>query len=98
MRLTLELDVADLAATRFAISALSETIRAMLLLADPDRSAVNRPWVRWARAELDRRPVPLPRVWPLIVNGLTTHPEFLTPAPAARAPSLDEELSRVRAT
>jgi DNA-binding transcriptional ArsR family regulator len=98
MLLVLELDVADLAATRFAISALSETTRAMLLLANPDRSAVNRPWVRWARAELDRRPLPLPRVWPLIVNGLPVHPEFLVPAPAVKAPSLDDELSRLRAT
>jgi len=37
MLLVLELDVADLAATRFAISPLSETTRAMLLLANPAR-------------------------------------------------------------
>lgn len=98
MRLTLELDVADLAATRFAISALCETSRAMLLLANPDRSAVNRPWVRWARAELDRRPLALPRVWPLVVNGLSVYPEFLAPAPAVRAPAFDDELDRLRAT
>ena len=35
MLLVLELDVADLAATRFAISPLHETTRAMLLLANP---------------------------------------------------------------
>jgi DNA-binding transcriptional ArsR family regulator len=98
MLLVLELDVADLAATRFAISQLSETTRAMLLLANPGRSGVNRPWVRWARAELGRRPLRLPRVWPLIVNGLPVFPEFLVPAPAARAPDLDAELARVRAT
>ena len=98
MLLVLELDVADLAATRFAISPLSETTRAMLLLADPGRAAVNRPWVRWARAELDRRPLPLPRVWPLVVNGLPVYPEFLMPAPAVRMPSLDDELTRLRAT
>jgi hypothetical protein len=97
MLLVLELDVADLAATRFAISRLSETTRAMLLLASPGRSGVNRPWVRWARAELARRPLRLPRVWPLIVNGLPVFPEFLVPAPAARAPGLDAELARVRA-
>ena len=54
MQLVLELGVADLAATRFAVSPLHETLRALPLLAHPDRSAVNRPWVRWALAELDR--------------------------------------------
>jgi len=37
-------------------------------------------------------------VWPLIVNELPTHPEFLVPAPAVRAPELDDELARVQAT
>ena len=50
MLLVLELDVADLAATRFSISPLYETIRAVHLLSDPSPPAVNRPWVQWARA------------------------------------------------
>ena len=94
----LKLDVADLAATRFAISPLHETTRAMLLLANPRPPAVNLPWVRWARAQLNRRPLRMPRTWPLIVNGLPTHPEFLSPAPSVKAPGLDAELARVRAT
>jgi DNA-binding transcriptional ArsR family regulator len=98
MLLVLKLDVADLAATRFAISPLAETSRAMLLLASPNPSAVNLPWVRWARAELGRRPLRLPRVWPLVVNGLPVYPEFLAPAPAVRAPEFDDELARLRAT
>ena len=98
MLLTLELDVADLAATRFAISPLSETTRAMQLLANPSPPAVNRPWVRWARTELARRPVRMPRTWPLVVNGLPVYPEFLVPAPAVRAPGIDAELARLRAT
>jgi DNA-binding transcriptional ArsR family regulator len=98
MLLVLELDVADLAATRFAISPLHETTRAMLLLANPSPPVVNLPWVRWARAQLGRRPLRMPRAWPLIVNGLPTHPEFLSPAPAVRAPGLDAELARVCAT
>jgi DNA-binding transcriptional ArsR family regulator len=96
MLVVLELDVADLAATRFAISPLSETTRAMLLLSRPSRAAVNRPWVRWARAQLDRRPLRMPRTWPLIVNGLHVYPEFLNPAPAVREPELADELARVR--
>jgi DNA-binding transcriptional ArsR family regulator len=90
--------VADLAATRFAISPLSETTRAMLLLARPSPAAVNLPWVRWARAKLGRRPLRLPRAWPLIVNGLHCYPEFLNPAPAVREPELGDELARVRST
>jgi len=98
MLLVLELDVADLAATRFAISPLSETVRAVLLLGGRDTPAVNAPWVRWARSELSRRPLRLPRLWPLIVNGLPTHPEFLVPAPESRMPELGAELARLRAT
>ena len=98
MLLVLELDVADLAATRFAISPLSETVRAVQLLGDRETPAVNAPWVRWARSELGWRPLRLPRLWPLIVNGLPTHPEFLVPAPESRMPELGAELAQLRAT
>jgi DNA-binding transcriptional ArsR family regulator len=98
MLLVLELDVADLAATRFAISPLSETVRAVQLLGDRETPVVNAPWVRWARSELGWRPLRLPRLWPLIVNGLPTHPEFLVPAPESRMPELGAELARLRAT
>jgi DNA-binding transcriptional ArsR family regulator len=95
MLLTLELDVADLAATRFAMSPLFETLRAVPLLARPGRSPANLPWVRWARAELEGRPLRLPRVWPLIVSDRPFWPEFLFPAPVGRSPSLDDELARL---
>jgi DNA-binding transcriptional ArsR family regulator len=98
MQLVLELGVADLAGTRFAVSPLAETLRALPLLAHPDRSALNRPWVRWARAELGQQPLRLPRVWPLIVNDLPYWPEFLFPAPTGKSPSLEEELARLCAT
>jgi hypothetical protein len=98
MLLVLELDVADLAATRFAISPLSETVRAVQLLGERDTPAVNAPWVRWARSELGRRPLRLPRLWPLIVNGLLVYPEFLVPAPEVGMPQFETELTRLRAT
>jgi DNA-binding transcriptional ArsR family regulator len=98
MLLVLELDVADLAGTRFAISPLAETLRAIPLLARPDRSPVNLPWVRWARAQLDRQPLRLARLWPLIVTDVPYWPEFLVPAPAGKSPGLDEELARACAT
>jgi DNA-binding transcriptional ArsR family regulator len=98
MLLVLELDVADLAATRFAISPLCETLRAVVLLGHPDPPAVNRPWVRWARGELERRPLRLPRLWPLVVTDLPYWPEFLVPAPTGKSPGFDEELARMYAT
>jgi DNA-binding transcriptional ArsR family regulator len=98
VQLVLELDVADLAGTRFAVSPLCETLRAVPLLARPDSSPVNLPWVRWARTELERRPLRLPRLWPLLVSDSPYLPEFLFPAPAARSPRFDEELARVRVT
>jgi DNA-binding transcriptional ArsR family regulator len=93
-----EIGVADLAASRFAFSPLDETIMAIRLLAEPGKSAVNAPWVRWAQGELARRPQPLGRVWPLLINGLPYYPEFLIPAPAVRCPAFDTELDRLRAT
>jgi DNA-binding transcriptional ArsR family regulator len=93
-----EIGVADLAASRFALSPLDETVMAIRLLAEPGKSAVNAPWVRWAQAELARRPQPLGRVWPLLINGLPYYPEFLIPAPAVRCPAFDAELDRLRAT
>ena len=98
MLLVLELDVADLAATRFAISPLCETLKAVQLLGRPDPAAVNQPWVRWARAQLERRPLRLPRLWPLVVTDLPYWPEFLVPAPSGRAPGFDEELTRLCGT
>jgi DNA-binding transcriptional ArsR family regulator len=94
----LEIGVADLAASRFAFSPLDETIAAIRLLADPGKSAVNAPWVRWAQAQLAAHPQPLPRVWPLVINGLPYYPEFLIPAPAVRSPPVEAELDRLRAT
>lgn len=96
--ITLEIGVSDLAASRFAMSPLSETVTAIRRLATPGKIAVNAPWLRWAQAELAARPVPLTRVRPLVVNGLETYPEFLVPAPAVRAPDFGAELARLRAT
>ena len=93
-----EIGVADLAASRFAFAPLDETVMAIRLLAQPGKSAVNAPWVRWAQAELADRPQPLARVWPLVINGLPYYPEFLIPAPAVRCPAFDTELDRLRAT
>jgi DNA-binding transcriptional ArsR family regulator len=94
----LEIGVADLAASRFATSPLYETIAAIRLLAEPGKSAVNAPWVRWAQQRLAAFPLRLTRVWELVINRLPYYPEFLIPAPAVRAPAFADELARVRAT
>lgn len=94
----MQIGVADLAASRFAFSPLDETVAAIRLLAEPGKSAVNAPWVRWAQAELAARPQPLPRFWPLVINGLPYYPEFLIPAPDVRCPVFAAELDRLRAT
>jgi DNA-binding transcriptional ArsR family regulator len=98
MATVLELDVVDLAGTRFAASPLSETVTAVLLLGNPGRAPVNRPWLDWARAQLAQVPLRMPRLWPLLNNGLDVFPEFLAPAPARQRPSIEDELARLRAT
>jgi DNA-binding transcriptional ArsR family regulator len=98
MLLVLELDVTDLAGTRFAISPLYETLQAVHALSNPNPPAMNRPWVRWARTALDRRPLRLARLWPLVAAGLPYWPEFLVPAPGGKSPGFGEELTRLCAT
>jgi DNA-binding transcriptional ArsR family regulator len=96
--LKLSIGVADLAATRFAVSPLCETIKALQLLARPDPPAVNRPWLDWARQELRREPLRLPSLWPLVVTGRPNYPEFLMPAPQGRWPAFADELAQLAST
>jgi DNA-binding transcriptional ArsR family regulator len=98
MPVVARLDVADLAATRFAVSPLAETVKAVQLLGNPGKCAVNSPWVQWARRQLDGKQLRLPRLWPLVVTGTDYSPEFLGPAPARQHPAFGAELSLVRAT
>lgn len=96
--LTVEIGVADLAATRFAVSPLAETISAIQVLADPGEHALNLPWFRWAEHRLAERPVELPRLWPLLFRNRYSWPEFLAPAPAGRWPDFSEQLARMQET
>jgi DNA-binding transcriptional ArsR family regulator len=98
MRQTISLGVEDLAVTRFAVSPLAETVFALQLLRTGDANPVNLPWLRWARHDLSRHPLSLPLVWPLLLDGRRSRPEFLTPAPTGRAPSVTQELERMLAT
>jgi DNA-binding transcriptional ArsR family regulator len=100
---TVEIGVTDLAATRFAVSPLAETIAAVQVLADPGWSALNLPWFRWAQRKLEQRkleqrPLELPRLGPLVVGDRPSWPEFLAPAPASRWPDFTEQLARMQET
>lgn len=98
MAMVLELGLSDLAGTRFAVSPLSETARAVLLLGRPARATVNQPWLDWARARVEETPLRMPLTWPLLISGLDFYPEFLAPAVPGPRPSIEQELARVRAT
>ncbi|MFF0146165.1 ArsR family transcriptional regulator [Amycolatopsis sulphurea] len=95
MPLTLELSVADLAGTRLAVSPLSETIAGLQTLAGGGR---HGGWVRWVTAELAVRPLELSWTWPLLVHDRACWPQFLLPAPARAATTIDEALDALRRT
>jgi DNA-binding transcriptional ArsR family regulator len=98
MALTVDLGVAELAATRFAISPLSETVAGLQQLGDIDRHPINLRWLRWAADELAGHPLDLSRTLPLIVNGRPSWPEFLVPAPLGAGTSIEEDLAALRRT
>ncbi|OXM66091.1 transcriptional regulator [Amycolatopsis vastitatis] len=94
----IELGVAELATTRFAISPLSETVACLQQLAGRDRQAVTLPWLRWAQDELARTPLELPWTWPLLVSDRPNWPEFLVPAPRDTGPSIEDDLAALLRT
>lgn len=98
MALVVELGVGELAATRFAISPLSETVSGPQQLAGHHRRSVNLRWLRWAEDELARAPLDLSRTWPLIVGDRPSWPSFLVPAPPRAGPSLEDDLAALRRT
>lgn len=98
MPLTASLGAGELAATRFAVSPLGETVSGLQLLGLGLRPHHARPWLRWARAEAARCGLELPTAWPLLVTGRPKWPEFLVPSPSAPEPGIDEQLERMQAT
>lgn len=98
MALTVELGVAELAATRLAISPLSETVAALQQLVGPERRPTSLPWLRWATDRLADEPLDLPYTWPLIASGRPNWPEFLTPAPRGAGASIEDDLAALRRT
>ncbi|WP_353946379.1 ArsR family transcriptional regulator [Streptomyces sp. HUAS MG91] len=90
------LGVADLAATRFALSPVHEAVLSLRVLQDPGLTALHLPWRRRAldtiRGTLDTD------LLMSLVARRRTLPDFLTPLPHCFAPSFEEQLARVRHT
>ena len=91
--------VEDVAATRFAISPLWETVASRWAVNSPERHVVHLSWTKKARAlqcrgDLARHAAVLdgvirPRAW---------MPDFITPLPFGPLVRVEDELERVRAT
>jgi DNA-binding transcriptional ArsR family regulator len=93
-----DVGVVELAATRFAMSPLGETVSGLQLLGLGGDPGPVRPWARWARGELQRSVLSLPTAWPLLLTGRKSFPEFLSPSPPRPEPTIDDELALVRRT
>ncbi|MCW3047566.1 MAG: Bacterial regulatory protein arsR family [Solirubrobacterales bacterium] len=93
--ITYRLGVTDLAATRFAISPIQETVCSLWAVCEPGRAALHLPWLRAIRPELEALDT---RLLLSIVGPTRALPDFLTPRPVAFAPSFTDELTIARAT
>ena len=91
-----DLDVTELAGTRFAISPLAETIAALLLLGGRAAPEPHLRWLRWAKQQAGT--LSLPATWHLLVNDRPSWPEFLLPAPDGYETTIDEDLAAMRRT
>ena len=98
MAIIVDVGVVELAATRFAMSPLGETVSGLQLLGLGGDPGPVRPWARWARGELQGSGLSLPTAWPLLLTGRKSFPEFLTPSPPRPEPTIDDELALVRRT
>ncbi|MEU6180107.1 transcriptional regulator [Streptomyces coeruleorubidus] len=93
--ISFRLDAEDLADTRFAISLLREVMGSLRAL----RALALYPLhVRWRAAVLQKLDPADARLLAAPVGGTLALPDFLTPRPMSFAPTLDEQLTVVRAT
>ncbi|MGW4482917.1 DUF5937 family protein [Amycolatopsis sp. NPDC004368] len=93
-----EVGVAELAATRFAVSPLSETVAALLQVLGRNRGPIHRRWLRWAADELARDPLDVPLARALLTAEKPSWPNFLVPAPAHVSSTIDDDLAALRHT
>ena len=93
--LRLDLGPDELAATRFACSALQETVASLRVLDDPTAHTMHLPWYRDVAARAARLELGLLRAL-VPANGYA--PDFISPPPDSPLPDLDADLARVAAT
>ena len=93
--LRLDLGPDELAATRFACSALQETVASLRVLDDPTGHTMHLPWYRDVAARAGRLDLGLLRAL-VPANGYA--PDFISPPPDSPLPDLDADLARVAAT
>ncbi|MEU1598042.1 winged helix-turn-helix domain-containing protein [Streptomyces sp. NPDC005708] len=91
----LTVDAAGLARSRFAVSPLHEVAATLLPWGVCPGSDAD-PWVTRARRVLRRAGLPL--LSELALDGGGYVPDFLSPHPSGPAPTVEEELERVRST
>lgn len=85
----------SLAASRFAVSRVSEAIDGIRALSDPAGSGHLRSWLRWARPRIRRLDLSL--LDALVRTGGYV-PDFLTPPPPPSEQTLEADLADIRAT
>lgn len=90
--LRIDIGAEDLAQTRFACSALHETMASLRVLADPSAHAMQLPWLRDALPRLDGLELGLLRS---LVPARGYVPDFVTPPPESPLPDFEAELERV---
>jgi biotin operon repressor len=93
--LRLDLGPDELAATRFACSALQETVASLRVLDDPTAHTMHLSWYRDVAGRAARLDLGLLRAL-VPANGYA--PDFISPPPDSPLPDLDADLARVAAT
>jgi hypothetical protein len=93
--ITFDLDVEDLADTRFAMSPVAEGVHSLWALREPGRFPLHLPWLRSIRPEVSAMDLRLLRS---MVGPTLAIPDFLTPRPTSFAPDFEDELATVLAT
>lgn len=87
----------DLAQVRFAVSPMWEVGPSLRLLASGHTHPVHRGWAEQVRPRIARTGLDIGTLTELVPpSGYV--PDFLNPAPAGAAPTLDEELTAIAAT
>ncbi len=90
--LRIDIGTEDLAHTRFACSALHETMASLRVLADPAAHGMQLPWLRDALPRLRGLELTLLRS---LVPSTGYVPDFVTPPPGSPLPDFNAELERV---